>query len=173
MRFSFSIVNFPYLCSNIPITPVHGFYISQLIGYARACSTYDQFFIQCIYWQTSWCHRGLYSLVYRWLPQILQSLQLSSVPVQSFFRPNAMCFIPIITPFLIHWSWRWFVPLNIYLSWNLGSQRMWQVDRGCLLLQGTWFHLWYIQRSVFAPFSNLYFQQDLWDWWLFVIYAIS
>jgi hypothetical protein len=27
---------------------------------------------------------------------------------------------------------------------------MWPVDRGCLLLLGTWSHLWYIQRSVFA-----------------------
>jgi hypothetical protein len=41
--FNFSIVNFPYLCGNIPISPANGFYISQLIRYARACSTYDQF----------------------------------------------------------------------------------------------------------------------------------
>jgi hypothetical protein len=44
--FSFSIVNFPYLCSNIPILLAHGVYISQLIRYARACSTYNQFLIQ-------------------------------------------------------------------------------------------------------------------------------
>jgi hypothetical protein len=32
---NFSIVNFPYLCSNIPSSPAHGVYISQLIRYAR------------------------------------------------------------------------------------------------------------------------------------------
>ena len=41
--FSFSIVNFPYLCSNIPSSPAYGVYVSQLIRYARACSAYDQF----------------------------------------------------------------------------------------------------------------------------------
>ena len=41
--FSFSIVNFPYLCSNIPSSPAYGVYVSQLIRYAGACSAYDQF----------------------------------------------------------------------------------------------------------------------------------
>ena len=41
--FDFAIVNFPYTCSNIPLSPVYGVYLSQLIRYARACSTYDQF----------------------------------------------------------------------------------------------------------------------------------
>jgi hypothetical protein len=30
-----------------------------------------------------------------------------------------------------------------------------------------------MRQILSASFSNLYFQQDLWDWWLFVIYAIS
>jgi hypothetical protein len=41
--FNFAIVNFPYTCSKIPLSPAYGVYISQLIRYARACSTYDQF----------------------------------------------------------------------------------------------------------------------------------
>ena len=41
--FNFSIVNFPYLCSNIPSSPAYGVFVSQLIRYARACSTYDEF----------------------------------------------------------------------------------------------------------------------------------
>jgi hypothetical protein len=44
--FNFSIVNFPYLCSNIPVSHAYGVYISQLIRYARACSTYDQFLVR-------------------------------------------------------------------------------------------------------------------------------
>jgi hypothetical protein len=34
---------FPYTCSNIPLSLVYGVYISQLIRYARVCSTYNQF----------------------------------------------------------------------------------------------------------------------------------
>ena len=44
--FNFAIVNFPYLCSNIPASPAYGVYISQLIRYARACSAYDQFLVR-------------------------------------------------------------------------------------------------------------------------------
>jgi hypothetical protein len=44
--FNFSIVNFPYQCSNIPASPAYGVYISQLIRYTRACSTYDQFLVR-------------------------------------------------------------------------------------------------------------------------------
>jgi hypothetical protein len=57
---------------------------------------------------------------------------------------------------------------TVYLNWNLGSRWMWPVDMGCLLLLGTWPHLWFIQRSVFALFSNLYFLQDLKHWRLLV-----
>ena len=36
--FNFSIVNFPYLCSNIPTSPAYGVFVSQLIRYFRASS---------------------------------------------------------------------------------------------------------------------------------------
>ena len=41
--FNFNIVNFPYLCSNIPKSPAYGVYVSQLIRYARASSLYEDF----------------------------------------------------------------------------------------------------------------------------------
>ena len=41
--FPFSIVNFPFLSSNIPASPAYGVYISQLIRYARCCAHYDDF----------------------------------------------------------------------------------------------------------------------------------
>ena len=41
--FTFPIVNFPFLCSNIPGSPAYGVYISQLIRYARSCSKYEHF----------------------------------------------------------------------------------------------------------------------------------
>jgi hypothetical protein len=37
------IVNFPFICSNIPAPPAYGVYISQLIRYSRACGTYQDF----------------------------------------------------------------------------------------------------------------------------------
>ena len=40
---NFPIVNFPFICSNIPTTPVYGVYISQLIRYSRACGSYQDF----------------------------------------------------------------------------------------------------------------------------------
>ena len=38
--FNFHISNFPFLSSNIPTSPAYGVFISQLIRYARACSSY-------------------------------------------------------------------------------------------------------------------------------------
>jgi hypothetical protein len=39
----FAIVNFPFLCSNIPLSPGYGVYFSQLIQYVRACFAYEDF----------------------------------------------------------------------------------------------------------------------------------
>jgi len=41
--FNFLIVNFPFICSNIPAAPVYGVYISQMIRYSRACHSYQDF----------------------------------------------------------------------------------------------------------------------------------
>ena len=41
--FSFSIVNFPFSCGNIPSAPAYGFFLSQLIRYAKACRNYAVF----------------------------------------------------------------------------------------------------------------------------------
>ena len=41
--FDFRIVNFPFISSNILESPAYGVYISQLIRYARACSSYCDF----------------------------------------------------------------------------------------------------------------------------------
>jgi len=36
------IVNFPFICSNIPAVPAYGVYISQLMRYSRACGYYQE-----------------------------------------------------------------------------------------------------------------------------------
>jgi len=38
--FYFPIVNFPFICSNIPAAPAYGEDISDLIRYSRACGSY-------------------------------------------------------------------------------------------------------------------------------------
>ena len=41
--FNFEIVNFPFLGGDVPRSPSYGVYISQLIGFARVCSSVDEF----------------------------------------------------------------------------------------------------------------------------------
>ena len=50
----FPIVNFQFICSNIPATPAYGVYIYQLIKYVRACA-----FIRNSL-KESWCKHGSY-----------------------------------------------------------------------------------------------------------------
>ena len=44
--FNFHITSFPFLSSNIPSSPADGVFISQLIRYARACSSYKCFILR-------------------------------------------------------------------------------------------------------------------------------
>ena len=43
--FNIPIVNFPFVCNNIQITPAHRIYISQLIRYSTACDFYNNFLV--------------------------------------------------------------------------------------------------------------------------------
>ena len=47
-EFNFHITNFPFLSSNIPSSPAYGVFISQLIRYARACSSYECFILRAM-----------------------------------------------------------------------------------------------------------------------------
>ena len=44
--FNFHITNFPFLSSNIPSSPAFGVFISQLIRYSWACSSYECFILR-------------------------------------------------------------------------------------------------------------------------------
>ena len=46
--FNFHITNFPFLSGNIPSSPAYGVFISQLIRYARACSSYECFILRAM-----------------------------------------------------------------------------------------------------------------------------
>ena len=45
---NFHITNFPFLSSNIPSSPAYGVFISQLIRYARASSSYKCFILRAV-----------------------------------------------------------------------------------------------------------------------------
>ena len=45
-RFQFPYHNFPFLSSNIPASATYGVFISQLIRYARACSSFESFILR-------------------------------------------------------------------------------------------------------------------------------
>ena len=44
--FNFHIISFAFLSSNIPASPAYGVFISQLMRYARACSSYECFILR-------------------------------------------------------------------------------------------------------------------------------
>jgi hypothetical protein len=74
---------------NIPISPACSVYISQLIRYARACSIYDLFLIRDSLLKRQVDVTGVSTVSFTGrFPQILRSLQRSSLPVQPSFRPN-------------------------------------------------------------------------------------
>ena len=47
-EFNIHITNFPFLRSNISSSPAYGVFISQLIRYARACSSYECFILRAM-----------------------------------------------------------------------------------------------------------------------------
>ena len=46
--FNFNITHFPFLISNIPSSPAYDVFISQLIRYFRACSSYECFILRAV-----------------------------------------------------------------------------------------------------------------------------
>ena len=53
--FNYVIVNFPFLCSNIPAAPVYGVYISQVIQHSRARGSYHDFHDRGLLRKGSYC----------------------------------------------------------------------------------------------------------------------
>ena len=42
-NFNFNLVNYPYMCSNIPANPTYGVYVSQLVRISSICDNYVSF----------------------------------------------------------------------------------------------------------------------------------
>jgi hypothetical protein len=109
------------------------------------------FYFEEIYWQGSWCHKGFKCLAYRQLSA--NSMVVTRILFTHTTFPWAtcclICFITIVKPFLtlilttVH---------TVYIIWKKGLRRVWSIDSGCLLLHGTWSHLWCIRWSMYAHF---------------------
>ena len=125
-------------------------YISQLIRYARACSAYgncklhtNKLLLLQAFQQSrlmaafrKYKYRGRYNDLV--CPYNLSLRQMLS----DMFQDN--CLAVLYTEI-------YYRLLRLPDAWRqLASQRVWPVNRGWLLLLGTWSLLWYIQGSVFA-----------------------
>ena len=56
--FNFGIVNYPFTDSNIPMKPAYGVYVSQLVRYSLACSSYTDFLSRHRTLVTKLVHQG-------------------------------------------------------------------------------------------------------------------
>jgi hypothetical protein len=121
--FDFAIVNFPYTCSNIQLSPAYGVYISKRIRYARSCSTYDQFLSRADYWQISWYYRDFYSHVWfqRFASAMTVTVNQSKFTNFHWAIPCLTFFILIVRSYLAHWLWHQITPHS--WSWNRAHGR--------------------------------------------------
>jgi hypothetical protein len=117
--FNFSILNFPYLSSDIPASPAHGVYILQLTCYARACSAYDQFLLRGSQLTKKLMSQGFRRLAYRQLSAYFMVVTKILFTHTTFLWATGclICFVSIVKPFLrlilttVH---------TVYLIWKIG-----------------------------------------------------
>jgi hypothetical protein len=106
------------------------------------------FWFEAVYWQTNWCDRGVYSLVYRQISATFMAVTTIYF-ANATFRPNAVWYVS-------------YQSLSVLDTLNYGSCSIFDLEiglmagvtgrQGWLLLLCIWSHPWYIQRSVFAKF---------------------
>ena len=167
--FNFSIVNFPYLCSNIPASPAYGVYISQLIRYARACSAYDQFLVRGSLLTKSLFHKGFKCLAYRQLSANFMVVTTILFTHTTFLWATCclICFITIVKLFftLI------LTMVHTVTDLDYGSYRLPNLEKGLTAgvidRQGMLTPPWHLIPPLIysevrvRPFSDLYFLLDL------------
>ena len=108
--FNFHITNFPFLSSNIPSSPAYGVFISQLIRYARACSSYECFILRARRLSSKLLKQGY--LVERLKPPFWDLLMLQ------LLRPNSSNLPCLYSTFHLEYP---LVLSRFYLSLLIGS----------------------------------------------------
>ena len=122
--FNFHITNFPFLSSNIPSSPAYRVFISQLLRYARACSSYECFILRAARLHLSSSDRDMSWYVWnRPSGSFMVDMGISSNIMKS---PSPKCYMTFwdmtiyndtpnwsdITPFCQFWKF----PLNIAMG---------------------------------------------------------
>ena len=140
---NFHITNFPFLSSNIPSSPAYGVFISQLIRYARAWSSYECFILRARWLSSKLLKQGYlverlkssFRKFYGRYGDLIQQYEVSLSRMlndilildQQWLPNNFVTLIPSLT----FTDYEWF-------SWSSGCQQ------GTLTLPDTWFRppLW-------------------------------
>ena len=161
--FNFPIVNFPFICSNIPGAPAYGLYISQLLQDSRSCGSYYDFL-----------DRGL--LLTRKLLKH-EFLWISWSNHFKSFMVATMTWLTV-TEYLCH---KWPRICSVCRNHNHDSCHMW--SRNCLHFGSTWIHPWFLVgfvllslqycRSLFVLFRlpiSLSILFSIYDFWLSLWY---
>jgi hypothetical protein len=146
--------------------------------FLKDCNQNHTYFFYLAWYTISFWFEAVYmSMSHGFLPSHLQAaldanltlrawLQWYRLQIQPSFRPNAIWCVSYQS---LNHFWHTDLDRGLYHSPDL--------DRNGWLTGDAYSSLspnpWCVHRSVFAPFSDLYFLQDLWDWWLLVIYAIE
>jgi hypothetical protein len=146
-----------YLYCNIPSSPAYGVYVLQLTRHARAYSFYDQFLYQGrlltheLMWQgfLQFCLKSAFCKLYGGYNYLVLKVQprieLNVAWCVSYYLLVCFNILMLTTDY------------SVFLIWTYGSRRVKLFNRGCLLLLGTWSHLWFVQGSVLAQSSEFVF----------------
>jgi hypothetical protein len=105
------------------------------------------FWVGVNYWQTSWCYKEFYCLVWCWRFKSYMAV-IMILFVITTFHWKICCltfFMPIVRPYLAHWFWHFHIHDN-----GIGRTAGVTSRQGMLTLLGTWSYLWWFQGSMYA-----------------------
>ena len=113
--FNFHITNFPFLSSNIPTSPAYGVFISQLIRYARACSSCGCFILRATrlsnkLTSNKTIRQGTLEIV---IKEVLWSIRGSYQTIWSFPLTNVK-WHSVTWPYIMTTYWSDFVPNSTF-----------------------------------------------------------
>jgi len=94
--FNFPIVNFPFICSNIPAAPSYGVYIVQLIRYSRACGSYQDFLDRGLLLTTKLLSQGLLLIKLKSSLRKFYGATMIWLTIMEYTCPNDHGYVPLI-----------------------------------------------------------------------------
>ena len=153
--FHFHITNVPFLNSNIPSSPVYGVFISQLIRYARASSSYECFILRTVRLSNKLLEQGyvqerLRSSLRKFYGRYGDLIKQYEVPLSRILHDildddHLQWHLPLFRHYTIFWPYYWSGPhYRIWLFTKLrevsiehlpGMPGMRHANRGRLLLR--------------------------------------